>query len=129
MGGAPAAIQSGYIQREIVNAAYAYQQEVESGRRVVVGVNKFVVEEGQSPAVFKVDPTVEETTKKRLADFKATRVQRAVNVALNDLRASARGSDTLMPAIFNAVKAYATIGEMCGVLREEFGEYEPPLVV
>jgi len=124
MGGAVRAIELGFIQREIEDAAYRYQREVESGLRTVVGVNAFVVpEETRSYQALEVDPQVARTQKEKLEKIRRQRDQRAVERALERLREAAAGEENLMEPIIEAVKAYATLGEICGVLRGVFGEY------
>ncbi|MFO7171684.1 MAG: methylmalonyl-CoA mutase family protein [Bacillota bacterium] len=125
MGGAVAAIEQGYIQREIQEAAYRYQQEVESGQRVVVGVNRYQVEEEPPTDLLQVDPAVAERQKERIARVKARRDGTLVAERLDALRRAARGSENLMPYILEAVKAYATLGEIADALRDVFGEYRP----
>ncbi|MFA7297742.1 MAG: methylmalonyl-CoA mutase family protein, partial [Dehalococcoidia bacterium] len=129
MGGSVAAIEAGYIQTEIQEAAVAYQREIETKERVIVGVNDYTEGEEQPPVLFRPNTTVGAEQVKRLAKVKASRDQAAVDASLARLREAARGDDPLMPVILDAVKAYATLGEMCGVLREEWGEYTPPTVV
>jgi len=124
LGGAAAAIEKGYIQQEIQESAYRYQKEVESGDKVVVGVNKYQVEETPPKGLLKVDPKVGEIQIEKLKKLKTTRDNRKVEVTLSDLRKAAEGDINLMPPIIESVKAYATLGEICGVLREVFGEYE-----
>ncbi len=125
MGGAVRAIERGYMQREIQEAAYQYQRQVEGGERVIVGVNRFQVEEPPPVNLLRVDPAVQEAQRRKLAAVKARRDQAAVDRALAALRAAARGTDNLMPPILEAVKAYATLQEICDVLRDVFGEYHP----
>ncbi|MCG0238518.1 MAG: methylmalonyl-CoA mutase family protein [Firmicutes bacterium] len=125
MGGAVAAIEQGYIQREIQEAAYRYQQEVESGQRVVVGVNRYQVEEEPPTDLLQVDPAVAERQKERIARVKARRDGTLVAERLDALRRAARGNENLMPYILEAVKAYATLGEIADALRDVFGEYRP----
>ncbi len=125
MGGAVRAIERGYMQREIQEAAYQYQRQVESGERVIVGVNRFQVEEPAPTNLLRVDPAVQEAQQRKLAEVKAWRDQAAVGRALAALRAAAAGTDNLMPPILEAVKAYATLQEICDVLRDVFGEYHP----
>ncbi|MBY6275364.1 acyl-CoA mutase large subunit family protein [Symbiobacterium thermophilum] len=125
MGGAVRAIERGYMQREIQEAAYQYQRQVESGERVIVGVNRFQVEEPAPTNLLRVDPAVQEAQQRKLAEVKARRDQAAVGRALAALRAAAAGTDNLMPPILEAVKAYATLQEICDVLRDVFGEYHP----
>lgn len=129
LGGAPAAIEAGYIQQEIQESAYRYQQEVESGERIVVGVNKFQIEEPPRKDILKVDPAVEKFQKEKLAAVKANRNSQKVADTLAALRSAARSDANLMPPILDAVRAYATLGEICGVLREEFGEYKPSVIL
>ncbi|MGE5654388.1 MAG: methylmalonyl-CoA mutase family protein, partial [Bacillota bacterium] len=124
LGGAIMAIERGYIQQEIQDSAYRWQQEVESGERVVVGVNKFQVKEEAPKGLLRVDPVVGELQARKLAELKAGRNQDEVDQALAKLKEAAQGTENLMPVIVDAVKAYATLGEICGVLREVFGEYQ-----
>lgn len=124
LGGAPKAIDNGYIQQEIMDAAYFYQKEVETGERVVVGMNKFQIEEEAPKDLLRVDPAVGEMAKQKLADLRANRDNKAVEEKLAVLRKACEGTDNVMPVIIEAVKAYATLGEICGVMREVFGEYQ-----
>ncbi|MCG0276053.1 MAG: methylmalonyl-CoA mutase family protein [Thermosediminibacteraceae bacterium] len=124
LGGAPKAIEKGYIQQEIQDSAYKYQQEIESGRRIVVGVNMFQVEEEPPKNLLKVDPEVEKIQRQKLNNLKATRDNIAVKNALDELSKKAASNENLMPAIINCVKAYATLGEICDTLRRVFGEYK-----
>ncbi|MFZ5777085.1 MAG: acyl-CoA mutase large subunit family protein [Bacillota bacterium] len=127
LGGAPAAIEQGYIQREIQESAYRYQKAVESGERVVVGVNRFTAEEAPPRDLLRVDPAVGELQGRKLASLRARRDQAAVEAALAELKSVAEGNGNTMPAILKAVRAYATLGEICGVLRQVFGEYRPDI--
>jgi methylmalonyl-CoA mutase N-terminal domain/subunit len=129
LGGSVAAIEGGYMQSEIQEAAVAYQREIESGERVIVGVNDFVDAEGQPQIIFRPNTTVGAEQIARLERVRAGRDQGAVQASLARLREAARGDEPLMPPILEAVRTYASIGEMCGVLREEWGEYTPPTVV
>jgi len=125
LGGAVAAIEKGYIQKEIQDSAYKWQMDVESGARVIVGVNKFQVEEEAPKNLLRVDASVGEKQKAKVEAMKAKRDNAAVQAALADLkRACADEHENLMPHILAAVKTYATLGEICGVMREVFGEYE-----
>ncbi|MCL2498514.1 MAG: methylmalonyl-CoA mutase family protein, partial [Symbiobacteriaceae bacterium] len=124
LGGAVAAIERGYMQQEIQDSAYQWQQEVEKGDRIVVGVNRFQVHEDPVKGLLRVDPSVGEAQEAKLQQLKAARDQSAVSKALEELRQGALGSVNLMPLILDAVKLYATLGEICGVLREVFGEYQ-----
>ncbi len=126
MGGAVAAIEKGYIQKEIQDSAYKWQMDVESGARVIVGVNKFQMENEEPPKdLLKVDEAVGKRQVAKLHDMKAKRDNAAVEAALKDLKAACQDeNENLMPHILAAVKTYATLGEICGVMREVFGEYE-----
>jgi len=129
MGGMVKAVEEGYPQRQIQDAAYDYQKGIESGDRIVVGVNKFQQEEPPPTGLLRVDPAVETAQRKKLAADKADRDNDRVRTTLVALRAASRSSDNLMPAIIDCVRCYGTLGEICGVLREEFGEYQPKTVV
>ena len=129
MGGAVAAIESGWMQQEIQNASWTYQQDVESGREVVVGVNRYRTDGDEPKLIFRVDPRLADAQLARLADARRERDPEAVADALARLRAAAAGADNLMPPIIAAVKSYATLGEICGVLREVFGDYRAPTAV
>ena len=129
-GGAVAAIEDGILQKEISQAAYQAQQTIESGDQIVVGVNAFTDgNEDQSPAIFRVDNRVVEEQRVSLERVRAEREDAEVTASLNELRAVAASDGDLMPAILRSVKAYATTGEICGALREVFGEYSPPVEV
>lgn len=125
MGGSVRAIETGYMQREIQESAYQYQRQVESGKRVIVGLNKFQIEEQPPKNLLKVDPAVQEAQIRKIAAVKAQRDQAAVDRALADLKAAAASTANLMPPILAAVKAYATLQEICDVMRSVFGEYQP----
>jgi methylmalonyl-CoA mutase N-terminal domain/subunit len=129
LGGAAKAIDRGYVQKEIQDSAYKYQKEIEAGDRIVVGVNKFQIKETTQKGLLKVDPIVGELQKKKLVDLRKERDNDKVSEALKALREGAKGDDNLMPLILNSVKAYATLGEICGVLREVFGEYQQSIVL
>lgn len=131
MGGAVEAIDKGYIQKEIQDAAYAWQMSVESGERTIVGVNKFTMEEPPVTGLLKIDASVGEKKKAQLAQDKANRDQAKVAEELAKLEKAAQtpaeGPDhvNLMPVILDCVRAYCTEGEICGVLRKIYGEYKP----
>ncbi|MFQ6101552.1 MAG: methylmalonyl-CoA mutase [Anaerolineae bacterium] len=129
MGGALPAIEQGFIQREIQDSAYRYQKEIESQDRIVVGVNQFVVEEGATLRRLKVDPAVRERQMARLAALRARRDSERVGSLLARLKEAAQGDDNLMPVILKCVEAYATLGEICDVLRGVFGEYKPMVTI
>jgi methylmalonyl-CoA mutase N-terminal domain/subunit len=122
LGGSVRAIEQGYIQREIEEAAYRYQREVEEGRRIVVGVNRFQAAETVRPALLKVDPALELQQRQRIADLRAARDSAAVGATLAALAEAARGTANLMPPIIAAVEARATLGEIADALRAIFGE-------
>lgn len=125
MGGAVAAIEQGYMQHEMAAHAYEYQHEVELGKRTVIGVNKFNDSKKLAEQdVLTADLSVGERQIARLEKIKAARDNEAVKAALEKLREAAKGTENLMPYLIDAVKTYATLGEICGVLREEFGEYK-----
>jgi methylmalonyl-CoA mutase N-terminal domain/subunit len=129
LGGAPKAIEKGYIQKEIQNSAYSYQMEVESQERIVVGVNKFQIKEEHHKDLLKVDPEVERLQKQKLKTLKAERNNEEVKSKLEALKKAAKTEENLMPYIIEAVKVYGTLGEICGVLREVFGEYEQSVIL
>lgn len=122
MGGALAAIEQGFPQREIQESSYRYQKDIENERRVVVGVNKFVSSYPKPSGLLRLDPEVAKRQKERLARVKQERNSDAVSAALKKLEGAARGTENTMPAFLECVAAYATIGEICDVLRDVFGE-------
>ncbi len=129
MGGAVAAIEKGFIQKEIAASAYKFQQEIEKGQRIIVGLNRFQTHEEKPKGLLKVDPEVGAKQIARLQELKNTRDNAAVQQALTELKTAAQGTDALMPPILKAVKNLATLGEVCDTLREVFGEYEAPALV
>ena len=129
MGGAVAAIEKGFVQKEIAASAYRFQQEIEKGQRVIVGLNKFQIAEERLKGLLKVDPTLGEKQVARLRELKSTRDNAAVQQSLAALKSAAQGEDNLMYPIFQAVKNLATLGEICDTLREVFGEYEAPALL
>jgi methylmalonyl-CoA mutase N-terminal domain/subunit len=124
IGGAVNAIEQGYVQREIQDSAYTYQREIEQGDRIVVGLNKFQVEEEKPTNLLRVDPSVRVDQIERLKALKSERDETEVKKSLANLRQCAEGNDNLLPNILEAVKTYATLGEICDVMREVFGEYQ-----
>lgn len=128
MGGALAAIERGFIQREIQESAYRYQRAVERGDQIVVSVNEFVVQEETTLRRLKVDPAVQKRQIERLQALKKRRDSDKVQKLLTRLRETVQGEENLLPIILECVEAYATLGEICGVLREVFGEYKPSLL-
>ena len=123
MGGAPAAIEKGFIQREIQDSAYRYQQEIEKQDRIVVGMNRFQIQEEKPTNLLRVNPAVRISQMDKIQTLKSERAVRKVEESLAGLKKAAEGEDNLMPPIIDAVKAYATLGEICDVLRNIFGEY------
>jgi len=123
MGGAAAAIEKGFVQREIQNSAYRYQREIERGERVVVGLNRFQVQEEKPKNLLRVDPALRLSQIEELKKMKSERDQDRVARALSELKRAAEGTDNLMLPILQAVKTYATLGEICDTLRHVFGEY------
>lgn len=128
-GGAVEAIEAGFVQREIQASAYAYQKAVESGERIVVGVNKFQSKETSSVKTLRVDPKVGEEQCAALAKLRAERDNKAVDAALADLKNASQGEDNLMPHFVRCVHAYATLGEICDTMRAVFGEYNAPTTI
>jgi len=124
IGGATKAIDMGYIQSEIMDASYDYQKKVEAGEIIVVGMNKYQIEEEAPKGLLRVDPSVGEMQKQKLVELRAKRDNTKVNETLMALKKACEGTDNVMPYILEAVKAYATLGEVCGVMREVFGEYQ-----
>jgi methylmalonyl-CoA mutase N-terminal domain/subunit len=126
MGGMLAAIDKGFPQMEIADAAYHYQRQIDNGEKVVVGVNKYVVEGRGSPEILKIDEAVEEKQIARLQQVKKERDNRKVGQILKDLRTASKTDKNLMPYVIEAVKEYATEQEICDVWRDIFGEYRDP---
>ncbi len=124
LGGAPRAIDLGFIQQAISDASYATQKDIESGEQIVVGVNQYQIEEEAPKDLLRVDPVVEKRQVDSLHKMKENRDQEAVERALVNLREVCEGTENAMPAILAAVRTYATLGEICDVMREVFGEYE-----
>ena len=129
MGGSVAAIEGGWMQSEIQEASVQWQREVESGDRVIVGVNEFIDPNENATPIFRPNLEVVESQLARVKRIRETRDQTAVTAALAGLREAARGDVNLMEPILQAVRVYATLGEMCNVLRDEWGEYVPPTAV
>jgi methylmalonyl-CoA mutase N-terminal domain/subunit len=126
LGGAVVAIEKGYIQREIQDSAYKWQMEVEKKERIIVGVNKYQIKEKPPEGLLRVDASVGDFQKGKLAKMKAGRDQAAVAAKLAALETACKDEHAnLMPLILDAVKVYATLGEICGVMRKVFGEYQP----
>ncbi|MFP4086033.1 MAG: methylmalonyl-CoA mutase [Desulfobacteraceae bacterium] len=124
MGGAVEAIEKGYIQREIQDSAYTYQREIEKEERIVVGLNRFQSREERPGNLLRVDPNVQKEQTESLKKLRAERDNDKVKQSLTNLKRAAQGRDNLMPLILEAVRSYATLGEICDVLRNTFGEYQ-----
>ena len=124
MGGMVAAIENGYPQREVAESAYAFQRGVESGEKTIVGVNRFITEEDKNIETLYIDETTSSRQIDKLENLRATRDKAAVTRSLDVLRHAALGTDNLMPLLVDAVRAYATVGEVCDALRDVWGEYE-----
>ena len=125
MGGAVAAIESGFQMDEIEQAAYEYAKSIDDDERVIVGVNKFGVDDEPEPEVFPIDPALERGQKTRLAEYKANRDKAKVDAALAALVTAAKGTDNLLYPMKEALRADATLGEISDALRGVFGIYQP----
>jgi methylmalonyl-CoA mutase N-terminal domain/subunit len=125
MGGMVAAIEKGYPQMEVAEAAYKYQRQIDSGEKGVVGVNKHVTDHPPI-TIWRMSPEIEERQLKRLREVKRTRDQSRVKELLHQIRKSCQNRENLMPHIINAVRDYATVQEICDVWREVFGRYSDP---
>ena len=123
MGGSVKAIEQDYMQQEIASSAYQYQNDIESGDRIIVGVNKFTQEEAAATNIFRVDDSIRIHQMEKLDLLKAERDSNAVTQALQNLQQAAKGKQNLMPYILTAVECYATLGEISDTLRAVFGEY------
>ncbi|MEA1972021.1 MAG: methylmalonyl-CoA mutase family protein [Candidatus Cloacimonadota bacterium] len=129
LGGMVSAIEKGFVQREIQNSAYKYQQDIEKKENIIIGVNKFKVDEKVKPELLKVDPIIGKNQRAKLAKVKENRNNNVVEILLSELKETAKSKKNLMPVIVKAVKEYATLGEICGALRQEFGEYEENVIL
>ncbi|MBI3989987.1 MAG: methylmalonyl-CoA mutase, partial [candidate division NC10 bacterium] len=129
LGGMLRAIEVGFVQREIQEAAYRHQKEIEERSRIVVGLNAFTDQEPAKVLVFQIDPDLETGQRRRLTQVKESRDQSRVEEVLKQLEGEARGSENLLPSILKAVRAYATIGEICGGLRRVFGEHKESVTI
>ncbi|QKI81982.1 methylmalonyl-CoA mutase [Kroppenstedtia eburnea] len=125
LGGAVAAVEQGYMQREIQRAALETQKGIESGEEVVVGVNRFRLDQEEQPELYRVDPALAREQVERLESLRQRRNGEETDRRLAALKRGAEGTENLMPLILDAVRAYATVGEIANALREVFGEYEP----
>ncbi len=124
LGGAVEAIERGFVQREIEEAAFHYNQQVETGDRVIVGVNKYTEAESESIELHRLDPAAEQRQLERTALVRAERDPEVAGAALDAVRDAARSDANLLPPMREALRAYCTVGEICNVLRDEFGTYD-----
>jgi len=129
LGGAVVAIERGYMQREIQSAAYIYQREIEARQRIIVGVNQYTTAEPPPIDLLRVNPEIERKQCERLGRLRAERNAASANAALGRVEAVARDGGNLMPAIIDAVRNWATLGEISDAMRRVFGEYQPVNVV
>jgi methylmalonyl-CoA mutase N-terminal domain/subunit len=127
LGGSVHAIEAGFIQREIEESAFAYHRRLQTKQDILVGVNDYVEDEQVDVEILKIDPQTEHNQVERLRRFKENRDSEAVAARLRDLRGVARGGGNLLYPLKDALRDHATLGEVCGVMREEFGEYKPPV--
>ena len=128
LGGVIPAIEKGFFQREIAHAAYKYQKEIDEHKRIIVGVNKYQLDEPIDIPILKMDEKGEERQINRLKKLRKERNNQKVERNLERLRKAAEGDENLMPYILDCVHSYATLGETCQVLRDVFGEYEEPVI-
>jgi methylmalonyl-CoA mutase N-terminal domain/subunit len=129
VGGVIPALEKGFFQREIAEAAYRYQMEVDTHRRVVVGVNEYTEDAPIRIPLLEMDPQGYERQVARLERVRRERDNERVGVALDALKQAARGQENMMPYILDCVRAYATLGEIVGILRGVFGEYREPTII
>ncbi|MCF7740897.1 MAG: methylmalonyl-CoA mutase, partial [Candidatus Marinimicrobia bacterium] len=129
LGGMGQAIEKGYIQKQIQDSAYKYQREIEEKERVVVGVNKYETDEEPPDDILKVDPELRNQQIDKLEKLKNERDSKKVQDSLAKLEKAAASDDNLMPYILEAARNYATLGEICDVMRDEFGEYQESIVL
>jgi methylmalonyl-CoA mutase N-terminal domain/subunit len=129
LGGSVAAIESGWIQAQIAEASWEYQRKIDEKEIIIVGVNEYTDGGEERPSIFQVDKRLVEHQLGRLKHHREARDPAAVAASLAALKEAAAGSANLMYPILDAVRAYATLGEICGAMREVFGEYQPPTVI
>ena len=129
MGGALKAIVKGYIEKEIANSAYDYQRAVDSGEQVSVGINRFTPQEEPVPKTLEIGIEVEKRQLERLRELKQEKENQKVDEVLDRVRSVARSDENVLPALIEAVKAYATVGEIMYTLRDVFGEYREPSIL
>jgi methylmalonyl-CoA mutase N-terminal domain/subunit len=124
MGGSVDAIEQGFIQDEIAKSAYEYQRNIETGEKVIVGVNKFHIKETNNTTGFKIDDSIREIQSEKLNKLKARRTTEVAERCLAEISLAAKDGRNLMPLVIHAVENYCTLGEIADVLREVFGEYK-----
>jgi methylmalonyl-CoA mutase N-terminal domain/subunit len=129
LGGVIPAIEAGFLQREIADSAYRYQREIETKERTIVGVNEYLMEEPIEIPILEMDPEGERRQRQRLARVRSERDNDRASRSLATLRDACGGRENLMPHILEAVNAYCTLGEVCGVMRQVFGEYQEPSII
>jgi len=129
MGGMASAIESGFVQNEIQKSAYKFELELEEKKRIIVGVNKYRIDEPGQDDLLKIDMKVQDEQIAFLRKIKAERNEKSVLNSLSELKKAAEGNDNLIPFIIEAVKSYSSIGEICNTLREVFGEYKEHVIV
>ncbi|MCD6502120.1 methylmalonyl-CoA mutase, partial [bacterium] len=129
MGGMASAIEKGFVQKEIQKSAYEYQKAIEANKRIIVGVNKFQTDEPPLEDLLKVDEAIGIKQREKLAKVKSQRDNAEVRKRLSAIESSAKGDDNLVPPILEAVRTYATIGEISDVLRGIFGEYREQIII
>ena len=129
LGGVISAIEQGFFQREIADAAYSYQRELDRKEKIIVGVNEYVQENEQIEIpLLEISKDVETKQRQRTADVRAQRSKAEAERAISELRQAAEDSSNLMPKLLQATRSYVTLGEMCETLKEVFGVYEEPVV-
>jgi methylmalonyl-CoA mutase N-terminal domain/subunit len=129
MGGSLKAIEKGYFQQEIRENAYRIKKEVDEGKRIIVGVNKFVEQEAKVPEILRIDTELERKQVARLKEFKARRDNAKVEHMISKLEEAAEGDENLMPYIIESVKARVTLGEISNAFRRVFGVYQPKIII
>jgi len=129
LGGMVSAIEKGYVQQQIQNSAYDYQRSIETKDRIIVGMNEFKVKEDSKPELLKVNPIIGENQKEKIKAVKENRNNELVQRKLDGIRRIAESTENLMPYIIEAVNEYATLGEICSILRDVFGEYEENVIL
>src|SRR5688500_17450909 len=129
MGGMIGAIERGFPQREIAESAYRFQPDVERKRQIIVGVNEFASEHDAGVPILQIDERAARRQLAKVDRLRRTRNKVVVTRALDRLRKAAKGTDNTMPALIDAVRAYATVGEMCDALRDVWGEYQEQAII